>query len=265
MRSNQRDARRWNPSPWRVRAVKAAMFGVPVAAVIAVSVVFANLSSRPSTMGPQALWWLGLTACATGAAFVSRPVVQRLAPLHFVYQLNLAFPEHAPQRFGTAIRRSGVRELERRLALGGSIGDTPQQAAEHMIALLARLTHHDRLTRGHCERVAAYTSMIADELAMSDAEKDQLRWAALIHDVGKLNVAAALLNKTTPPSAGDWRELRRHPAAARQFVGPLRPWLGNAVLAASQHHEHWNGRLSRGPTDGPDFDGRPHRGSCRRV
>ena len=107
--------------------------------------------------------------------------------------------------------------------------------------------------------------MIADELAMSDAEKDQLRWAALIHDVGKLNVAAALLNKTTPPSAGDWRELLRHPAAARQFVGPLRPWLGNAVLAASQHHEHWNGRLSRGPTDGPDFDGRPHRGSCRRV
>ena len=48
------------------------------------------------------------------------------------------------------------------------------------------LNAHDRLTRGHSDRVRAFTDLIADELDLPDPDRDRLRWSALLHDIGKL-------------------------------------------------------------------------------
>ena len=72
--------------------------------------------------------------------------------------MSLVFPDEAPSRFRTALRARSGKSLERRAASGALPSDT-QLAAEELITLMARLNHHDRHTRGHAERVRAYSVM----------------------------------------------------------------------------------------------------------
>lgn len=231
----------WRPSPRRAALIRFLALLLPVVAAVIASSVAASIIGRPAGLALRLAWWVAIIAIGVAAATLARPVMQRLVPIGYVYRLGLTFPDHAPNRFSLAVRRTPTRELARRVAAGEPIGNTPQEAAEHMVALLSRLTVHDRLTRGHCERVAAYSHMIGDDLGLSRDDLERLRWAAVIHDVGKLAVPEELLNKDQVPSAMEWRELRQHPVAAAGLIEPLRPWLGPWTDAATQHHERWDG------------------------
>ena len=76
------------------------------------------------------------------------------------------FPDQAPSRLKVALRTGTTGQLRRRLAEAsrGELGDTPSQAAERLLELVGMLSAHDRLTRGHSERVRAYTQMIGEEM-----------------------------------------------------------------------------------------------------
>lgn len=69
-----------------------------------------------------------------------------------------------------------------------------------MLDLVMLLSNHDRMTRGHSERVRAYAQMIGEELGLSETDLAKLNWAALLHDLGKLSVPARLLNKPGRPT-----------------------------------------------------------------
>jgi hypothetical protein len=113
---------------------------------------------------------------------------------------------------------------------------------ETIIELVASLGRHERLTRGHTERVRAYSDMIAVEMGLSEADRYLLQWACLLHDIGKLAVAPEILNKNGKPTDEEWASLRRHPEVGGEIVEPLAPWLGEWRLAASEHHERWDGK-----------------------
>ena len=100
---------------------------------------------------------------------------------------------------------------------------------------------HDRLTRGHSERVRAYSELIGHELKLPTADMEKLRWASLLHDVGKLTVPEEILNKDGRPTEEEWQVLQGHPAAGGAIPEPLRPWLGDWIHAADQHHCRWDG------------------------
>src|SRR5205085_7550418 len=72
-------------------------------------------------------------------------------------------------------------------------------------------------------------------------QRDRLRWAALLHDIGKLEVPASILNKPDRPDEAEWVQLRRHPETAARLLAPLHEWLGEWKLAAEHHHEHNDG------------------------
>lgn len=98
------------------------------------------------------------------------------------------------------------------------------------------------MTRGHSERVRAYTDLIAQEMELDPEDAARLRWAALIHDIGKLEVPEEILNKDGRPTDEEWGLIRGHPDAARSRLEALTPWLGEWALAAFEHHERWDGR-----------------------
>ncbi len=76
-----------------------------------------------------------------------------------------------------------------------------------------------------------------------DAEfRAKLRWGALLHDMGKLSVPPEILNKVGRPSDEEWALLQKHPAEGARMLAPLAEWLGDAVHAAGQHHERWDGQ-----------------------
>jgi HD-GYP domain-containing protein (c-di-GMP phosphodiesterase class II) len=85
----------------------------------------------------------------------------------------------------------------------GIDGD-PTRAAETVLALVAALGAHDRKTRGHSERVRAYTDLLAGALKLPADDRDRLRWSALLHDIGKLEVSAEILNKPGKPEPQEW-------------------------------------------------------------
>ena len=202
----------------------------------------AGWCARPDHWYGVVGWWLGLTLVSTVVLAATERVMRKVLPLVALFNLSLVFPDHAPSRFKVAMRTNTLRQLQRSLEAGELDQTDFQEAAERLVALAGALNAHDRMTRGHTERVRAYTLMIGEELHLPKADLDRLHWAGLVHDIGKLEVPPSILNKPGRPDEEEWEILQQHPAAAVRLLEPLRPWLGEWADAASQHHERWDGK-----------------------
>jgi HD-GYP domain-containing protein (c-di-GMP phosphodiesterase class II) len=169
---------------------------------------------------------------------------RKLLPLAALLKMTLAFPDRAPSRMALALRigSSKQRQIAIEQFRNGGLSDDPQAAAEHVIGLVATLHKHDRLTRGHVERVRAWAHVIGQELGLTEIEQNQLRWAAMLHDIGKLAVPSEILNKPGRPDEAEWAILATHPAEGEKRIQSLVPFLGEWTRAVGEHHERWNGK-----------------------
>jgi putative nucleotidyltransferase with HDIG domain len=98
----------------------------------------------------------------------------------------------------------------------------------------------DLYTRGHSERVAAISEMIADELRLPPERVEVLRYAATLHDVGKLGVPTRLLRKTERLDDEEFEEIRLHPSRGVEVVRDI-AFLDEAYSAILHHHERMDG------------------------
>jgi putative nucleotidyltransferase with HDIG domain len=215
--------------------VKALILLVPVAAGTVAGMAVAGAVTVPSGIGARVAWFSLVLATSTLVLMLVERLMRRLAPLALLLRMGLVFPDQAPKRFGIALRaiRPGKRATK---------GDGEAEAeAGASLSLLASLLAHDRRTRGHSERVAAYARMICDELGVDPDERDRITWGALLHDIGKLDVPARILNKPGALDDAEWRIMAGHPAFGATLVDPLRPWLGDALTAVDGHHERFDG------------------------
>ena len=235
-------ANRWHEHAWRARVVRFIAYAAPFLVSILGALVLSHV--LPLAHG----WVLGIArliaiaAASTVLLYGADRITRRLLPLAALLSLTLVFPDEAPSRFKIALRAGGKSEIERRLEEYKRTGaDEPAVAAERLLELVGDLSRHDRLTRGHSERVRAYSQMIGEELGMTTAEIDALRWAALLHDIGKLHVPYEILNKPGALTVEEFDIVKRHPAIGAELTMPLAGWLGPAILAVGQHHERWDG------------------------
>lgn len=232
---------RWQRHPWLARLLRTAAWLAPVVASTVAVFVASRLIDRPP--GHAALlWWAAMLAWGTLVLWLTDRLARRLLPLAALLNLSLIFPDAAPSRFGLALRQGGGRRAPSpatppRGAAEGSATD----AAAMLAWLVAQLQAHDRLTRGHAERVRAYAVLLGRELGLNAHDADRLQWAALLHDVGKLAVPSAILNKPTELSDEEFELVKTHPAEGALLVEPLRWWLGDWTDAVGQHHEKWDG------------------------
>jgi putative nucleotidyltransferase with HDIG domain len=107
--------------------------------------------------------------------------------------------------------------------------------------LLRRLEAHDPATAQHCLRTSARAGQFADHLGLGTHLRHLLRVAALVHDLGKLCVPSAVLNKPGHLTADEALLVREHPAHG---VRLLEPYLADADVleAVYSHHERFDGR-----------------------
>jgi hypothetical protein len=231
---------RWAARPWRARAVRVLVYAVPLGgSLLFVRLATALTGTPTSSLGVFLAWWFGMSAAATVVVSLIYAATRRLLPVGALLQLSLAFPREAPSRFRLALASGTVEELEARLREHPD--RDPQEACEILLRLVAALDDHDRITRGHSERVRAYAIVLGRELGLGGDELDRLNWSALLHDVGKLRVSRAILNKPGKPDDEEWQQLRDHPLYGETLVAPLRSWLGEWAESVGYHHERWDG------------------------
>ncbi len=244
MADNTTLTRRWQGRPALAWATRIAIFVVPF--IVAMTVAFLLSSQLPvaATLPVQIVRWLAIVAVSTVAMMGVDRLARRLLPLVVLLKLTLVFPDHAPSRFGVAMRTGTTAQLRKRLDAAREVpfGETQQEAAERLLELVGLLSHHDRLTRGHSERVRAYSHLIGEELGLNGPELDKLRWAALLHDVGKTAIDTAILNKPERLTDDEYDTIKTHPDEGRALVAPLAGWLGDSIQAVWQHHERFDGR-----------------------
>ncbi len=216
---------------------------VPVAGSVATAWALTACTPTPGTWQSAVVRWLLIAAASSLVLVAVERYTRRLLPIATLFDLTLAFPDQAPSRFRVALRTGTTNQLERRIeeVRSGAAANPSVGAAQRVIELVAALSVHDRITRGHSERVRAYTQMIADEMRIPEHERDRLRWAGLLHDVGKLLVPTSILNKRGRLTDDEFAIVKTHPENGRRIIEELIPWLGESARAVWEHHEKWDG------------------------
>lgn len=108
----------------------------------------------------------------------------------------------------------------------------------------------DLYTRGHTERVAMYSEMIGREMGFNGTRLERLRWAALIHDVGKLAVPRELIRKRGRLDEHEYDVMKRHVHLVEDLLDHIE-FLHPMVEIAANHHAHYDGRGYHGAGHGP--------------
>src|SRR6266540_4357336 len=133
----------------------------------------------------------------------------------------------------------------------GNLVATAFENAEHLAqmrelylasvkALAAAVDARDPYTRSHSARVAALARTIADEMRMTADQLRRVQLGALLHDIGKIGVPDAILNKPGPLTADEWVLMRTHPAVGGSILAAVEP-LRDLLPIVRAHHERFDG------------------------
>jgi HD domain len=119
---------------------------------------------------------------------------------------------------------------------------TAEQAAYEATvrALVQAVETKDLYTRGHSERVATASVMIARVLGMRDERVNALRYAGVLHDVGKLGVPTKILHKTSGLTPDEYAAIQVHPVRGTEMLQGIE-FLDEAFQGILHHHERMDG------------------------
>lgn len=111
-----------------------------------------------------------------------------------------------------------------------------------MVRTLAEVCEaKDSYTRSHLDRTHQYAMMLTRRVAPQYAERAEIGFGFLLHDIGKVGIPEAILNKPGPLTDEERAVMRTHTVIGEQLVEPLR-LLGDAVGIIRSHHERWDGK-----------------------
>lgn len=129
-----------------------------------------------------------------------------------------------------------------------------EQSHNVITALALTLEAKDLYTRGHSQRVGDLSYAFARHLGMKESAAALIRTAGLLHDIGKIAVPEALLNKRGPLTREEFLRVIDHPVIGEEMCRPL-PSLGSVLKIIRHHHERYDGR---GYPDGLSGDAIPY-------
>ncbi|MBZ5694343.1 MAG: diguanylate cyclase [Acidobacteriia bacterium] len=146
-----------------------------------------------------------------------------------------------PEAFEEIYRRLEQFTRSLREQGGEGSGDTlPPAVVETVTSLAFAIDAKDHYTQGHSQKVSAYAVMIAQALGISSPEVEEIRLAGLLHDIGKVGIPEAILNKSGPLDASEWETMKTHTDLGARILEPLKPMVRIREMVR-HHHEFYDG------------------------
>ena len=108
-------------------------------------------------------------------------------------------------------------------------------------ALVTAIDAKDEYSHGHSVRVAEYAERIARGMGKSDEECKKVYYAGLLHDVGKIGISDAIINKKGKLTKEEYEEIKKHPVLSNQILSSIRDYPYISV-GAHYHHERYDGK-----------------------
>jgi response regulator RpfG family c-di-GMP phosphodiesterase len=139
------------------------------------------------------------------------------------------------------IRRE-EKTVERQRAQIETLYAEIQQAYLHTVtSLTVAIEAKDRYTKGHSVRVFHYCTLMADALGLPERPRTDLRFASVLHDLGKIGISDTILLKPGALTPDERRVMATHPAMTDSILRPL-PFLANVRKIIREHHERFDGK-----------------------
>jgi len=122
----------------------------------------------------------------------------------------------------------------------GQFAEQQRAYAATMAALCQAVETKDFYTRGHSERVSRGAGMIAQQIGMRADRAEAIKYAGMLHDVGKLGVPTKVLQKTGPLTEEEFAAIQLHPMRGLEIVREI-GFLNEALAGIMHHHEKIDG------------------------
>ena len=140
------------------------------------------------------------------------------------------------------LHRNLKQEVHRQTQLAEErLAASEQLFEETVMALAKTIDAKDAYTRGHSQRVAAYARQIAEKLGWLEEEQRKIYFMGLLHDIGKIGVPEAIINKTTRLTDYEYSQIKQHTVIGSEILDLVAEFPELAIGARS-HHERYDGK-----------------------
>lgn len=109
------------------------------------------------------------------------------------------------------------------------------------LILVKALEYYDNYTRGHSERVATWASLIAEKMNFDKPKIEQIYWAGVLHDIGKIFISQSILNKAGRLLPEEYEKIKLHPVKGEELINKVDEMKYISKIIR-HHHERYDGK-----------------------
>lgn len=133
-------------------------------------------------------------------------------------------------------------EVERRTAeLSESRRKVTNLSLQVVTTLASTIDAKDKYTNGHSRRVAKYSRELGRRMGKSPEELEEIYFIAMLHDIGKIGIPDAIINKTSKLTDEEYATIKTHPGIGAEILKNISE-MPNMEIGAHWHHERYDGK-----------------------
>ena len=116
----------------------------------------------------------------------------------------------------------------------------PPAVVDTVTSLAFAVDAKDQYTNGHSQKVSAYSVVIAQALGLNSSDTEEIRLAAMLHDIGKVGIPETILHKSGPLDVSEWETMKTHTNLGSKILEPLESMVRIREMVR-HHHEFYDG------------------------